>query len=127
PESARRADDLWDAQQAYLCDVYGVLLGELVEAGQLVREGDQGYRLARPVTRWERFRTSSYFAWSRIRTTARWAKHVVTFSGWMEYLRRKAERHSGQAIELTACERRLPFVFLWPRVIRYLRRTRRDR
>jgi hypothetical protein len=45
----------------------------------------------------------------------------VTFEGWLDYLLRKAERHTGQEIVLTPRERRLPLVFLWPRVLRYLR------
>ena len=56
-----------------------------------------------------------------VRATARWAKYMVTFDDWLEYILRKARRHSGQDIVLTPRERRLPLVFLWPRVIRYLR------
>jgi hypothetical protein len=56
-----------------------------------------------------------------VRATARWAKYIVTFDDWLEYILRKARRHSGQDIVLTPRERRLPLVFLWPRVIRYLR------
>jgi hypothetical protein len=50
---------------------------------------------------------------------------VVTFEGWLDYILRKAERHTGQRIALTAPERRLPLVFLWPRVFRYLRQKDR--
>jgi hypothetical protein len=46
---------------------------------------------------------------------------VVTFDDWLEFILRKARRHTGQPIELTPRERRLPLVFLWPRVFRYLR------
>ena len=45
----------------------------------------------------------------------------MTFDGWLDFLLRKAQRHSGQDIVLTERERRHPLVFLWPRVIRYLR------
>jgi hypothetical protein len=69
----------------------------------------------------ERRRLRAYFAWSRVRATSRWAKHVVTFEGWLDYLLKKAERHTGQQIVLTPRERRLPLVFLWPRLVRYLR------
>ena len=69
----------------------------------------------------ERLRAFAYFRWSMVRATARWAKYMVTFDDWLEYILRKARRHSGQDIVLTPRERRMPLVFLWPRVIRYLR------
>jgi hypothetical protein len=101
--------------------VYSVLLRDLARAGELREEGPGTYALARPVPAAERRRLTAYFAWSRVRATTRWAKHVVTFEGWLDYLLRKAERHTGQEIVLTPRERRLPLVFLWPRVFRYLR------
>ena len=76
---------------------------------------------ARPSTGGERLRGRLYFQRSLVRATARWAKYVVTFEDWLEFLLRKARRHSGQEIELTERERRLPLIFLWPRVIGYLR------
>jgi hypothetical protein len=120
PEPKSRADALWDVQKEYLREVYGILLADLARAGELL-ERDGAYRLARPVTPGERLRAFAYFRWSLVRATARWAKYVVTFDDWLEYILRKARRHSGQDIVLTPRERRLPLVFLWPRVIRYLR------
>lgn len=120
PEPSGRAEALWEVQREYLESVYGRLLADLAKAGELVdRRG--GYRLVRPVTAGERIRVEAYFRWSMVRATARWAKYMVTFDDWLEYILRKARRHSGQDIVLTPRERRLPLVFLWPRVIRYLR------
>jgi len=120
PEPAGRADALWEAQKEDLGPVYGILLADLARAGELVDRGGL-YSLARPVTAAERLRVNAYFGWSLVRATARWAKYIVTFDGWLEYILRKARRHSGQDIVLTPRERRMPLVFLWPRVIRYLR------
>ena len=120
PEPRGRADALWEVQKEYLLSVYGRILADLARAGELVeREG--AYTLARPVSMGERLRVEWYFRWSMVRATARWAKYMVTFDDWLEYILRKARRHSGQDIVLTPRERRLPLVFLWPRVIRYLR------
>ena len=58
---------------------------------------------------------------SAVRAVARWGKHVVSFEGWLDFLFRKARRHSGQEIVLTERERRAPLIFLWPGVWRYLR------
>ena len=53
----------------------------------------------------------------------RWLKHMVTFEGWLDYILRKIRRHAGADadIELSPRERRLPLLFLWPRLFRYLR------
>jgi hypothetical protein len=120
PEPSGRADALWDVQKEDLRSIYGQLLADLAQAGELVGGGG-AYSLARPVTAGERLRVEAYFRWSMVRATARWAKYMVTFDDWLEYILRKARRHSGQDIVLTARERRLPLVFLWPRVVRYLR------
>jgi hypothetical protein len=120
PEPSGRADALWEVQKEFMLSVYGRLLAELARSGELVDRGG-AYALARPVTNGERLRVGWYFRWSMVRATARWAKYIVTFDDWLEYILRKARRHSGQDIVLTPRERRLPLVFLWPRVIRYLR------
>ncbi|MET0552245.1 MAG: hypothetical protein ABW221_04355 [Vicinamibacteria bacterium] len=121
PEPDGRADALWEAQRGYLAPVYGVLLHELHAAGELVLHEPGTYGLARPAASGERLRLSAYFWRSKIRATLRWAKYVVTFDDWLEFILRKATRHSGQAFVLTPRERRFPLVFLWPRVFRYLR------
>jgi hypothetical protein len=40
---------------------------------------------------------------------------------------RKARRHTGEDIVLSDRERRMPLLFLWPRVIHYLRHKDRAR
>jgi hypothetical protein len=121
PEPEGRAEALWRAQEEYLRPVYSVLLAELAARGELLEPLPGIYTLARRVTHGERLRARLYFQWSLVRATVRWAKYIVTFEDWLEFLLRKARRHSGQAIELTERERRLPLIFLWPRVIDYLR------
>lgn len=125
PEPEGRADALWDAQKDHHRAVFGVLLGELARSGELVENAVGGYSLARPASAGERLGAEAYFGWSKVRATARWAKYMVTFDDWLEYILHKAERHTGQPIALTARERRLPIVFLWPRLIRYLRQKDR--
>jgi hypothetical protein len=121
PEPEGRADALWRAQEDYLRPVYSVLLEALRDRGELVEPESGRFALARPATSGERLASRLYFQWSLVRATARWAKYVVTFEDWVEFLLRKARRHSGQPIVLTERERRLPLIFLWPRVIEYLR------
>ena len=127
PEPEGRAQALFEAQEAYLRPVYATLLAALARAGEL-RDVSAGlYELARPVGTLERVRLSAYFRWSMVRATARWAKYVVTFDDWLDFIVRKARRHTGEDIVLTERERRMPLVFLWPRVIHYLRNKDRAR
>jgi len=125
PEPAGRAEALFLAQQDDLIPIYGVLLEQLAARGELLPLAPGTFALARPVSGAERTRIRGYFAWSLVRATARWAKYIVTFDDWLEYIVRKAQRHTGQEIALTAHERRFPLIFLWPRLFRYLRK--RDR
>lgn len=119
--TGRRADALHEVQRDEQLPVYAALLEGLARDGELVAEGPASFTLARPVGRLERLRVGLYFRVSMVRATLRWFKYVLTFDDWLEYIRRKAERHTGQAIELTPRERAHPLVFLWPRVLRYLR------
>jgi len=123
PEPAGRADALWEAQRDLQIPVFEALLQELAERGEVApASGRPGtFAPARPVGRAERVRLEHYFRRSIVRATARWLKHTVTFEGWLDYIVRKASRHTGEAIELTDRERRWPGVFLWGRLFRYLR------
>lgn len=124
PEPSGRASALFEAQRDELVPVYGALLEGLARRGELNALAGGGFELSRPVTAALRVRTRAYFAWSMVRATARWAKYVVTFDDWLEYIVRKAERHTGQTIELSERERRHPLVFLWPRFLRFYRHDR---
>lgn len=121
PEPEGRAEALWGAQEAEQVPVFVALLGELERGGAVARAPGGTWRAARPVGVLERLRTELYFRRSILRATARWLKHVVTFEGWLDYIVRKASRHTGEPITLTERERRWPWIFLWGRLFRYLR------
>jgi hypothetical protein len=122
PEPTGRADALFEAQRSELVPVYERLLAAYAAEGVLVPGAEPGsYRLAAPVDDAERRATVTYFRRSKVRATLRWSKYVITFEDWLQYIVRKAERHTGATIELTPRERRFPLVFLWPRIFRYLR------
>ncbi len=121
PEPGGRSDALFEAQREELLPLYSRLLAAYAEDGALRAVGEGRYALAAPVSSRERAAVESYFRRSLVRATLRWSKYVVTFEDWLDYLLRKAERHTGKKIELTSRERRWPLLFLWPRVFRYLR------
>jgi hypothetical protein len=120
PESGSRASSVFEAQRAYLVETYGKLLAEACSEGLVVRDG-HGYRCARRPGTIARLRRSAYFIFSKVRVTARWFKHVLTFENWLPYVVRKVERRTGMRVELTPLETRLPLIFLWPHLFRVLR------
>jgi hypothetical protein len=121
PEPSGRAGALWVAQRALQQPVFRTLLEDLESAGNLARRGPDRWAIIEPVTAGERIRLRFYFILSMARATLRWSKHILSFEGWLDYIVRKASRHTGEAIELTPRERRWPLVFLWGRVFRHLR------
>jgi hypothetical protein len=129
PEPAGRAAALWDAQRPAQQPVFEALLRELERTGELQRAGGASaeWSIVAVPKALERLRLKLYFTRSMLRATARWGKHVLSFEGWLDYIARKASRHTGQPIELTDRERRWPLIFLWGRVFRYLRnKDRKD-
>jgi cytochrome P450 len=121
PEAVNRAAVVYERQQSFLCARMSPVLERGAATGLLTRAGAAGsYRFTRRPGRIAGLRIRAYLAWSNARITARWFKHVVTFDGWLDYIAGKVERRTGQAVELSALERRWPAVFLWPRVIRTL-------
>lgn len=127
PESADRADAVFESQRTALVRIFERVLAGLESRGRLARNADGTWSLSPVPSRGERARRRLFLEWSRVRATLRWPKHAITFDGWLEYIVRKAERHSGQTIVLTPLERKAPFIFMWPRVIRFLLAQRRAR
>jgi hypothetical protein len=127
PEAKDRADTIYEAQADHFAAVFPPVLEQAARDGDLVREAGAGgdgdvarYRLASAVSRLERRRWRWHFRRSKVRATARWFKHMVTFANWLPYIVRKVERHTGRTVELTPLERKLPLIFLWPRAIHVL-------
>jgi hypothetical protein len=124
PENRGRADALCSAQAARLVPIFEGVLEAMASAGEITRPERSGYALSERVSPARALRRRCFLEWSRVRAVARWPKHAITFDGWLDYIINKAERHSGESIVLTPLERRFPFIFLWPRAFRFLRRQR---
>jgi hypothetical protein len=120
PEAADRVLDVFESQRSFLPDVLTRVLQDAADAGELMRAG-RGYQFVRPPSSRERWSVRLYFARSKVRATARWLKHVVTFDNWLDYIARKVERRTGRRVEITPWERRMPYLLLWPKIVRVLR------
>lgn len=118
-EKKTRAAEVFAAERHDLIALYDPLLRKLAENGALTVEGGS-YRQTRPPSPLERARVALYFRRSKLRAMMRWGKSIMLYDRWLDYLREKAERRSGTAIELSARERRWPLIFLWPRAVRLL-------
>jgi len=120
PERPERIDALLAAQSATMVPMYADLLAWLADTGVLRRDGD-AYVDAHPPGPWLRVRSSLYFRVTKLRATARWAKYVTLYDDWLTYAVQKVARRGGMTIELTDRERRWPLVFLWPKLLRFVR------
>ena len=119
-EAPNHPEALYSAQRHLLFDIYRPVLTELVTRGVLQSDGD-AWRQRRIPGWWRRWLVRCSFVWSGVRTTARLFKHPFLYDDWLGYLTRKIDRNTGQTIVLTGREQRHPLIFLWPRVLRYLR------
>jgi len=116
PESKGRPERLSAAQRDHFREQFGPVLTRGVEEGVLRRDNEAFVLSASaPEALCKRWR--AHFRRSKLRATLRWFKHTLTFANWLPYVIRKVERHTGRAVHLTAIERRLPLIFLWPRAI----------
>ena len=120
PESADRVDAVFSAQRGFLSRAYAEVLDEAVRRGRARRLEDGRYVLEPAPGAGDRVRASLYFSWSKVRAVVRWAKHVLTFNDWLTYIQRKVERRTGLELEVTPWERRLPYLLLWPKVVKVL-------
>ena len=120
PERGGRIDALLGAQRDVVLRIYDALLQQLA-AERILRSDGNVYQLTNPARALRSLRSEWYFRRSKVRATARWAKYVVLYDDWLDYVVRKIARRSGVTLELTARERRWPLIFLWPKAIQYLR------
>jgi hypothetical protein len=118
-EKNTRAVEVFAAEREFLVALYDALLRKLAADGVLRKDGND-YRQTHPASFVDRTRIGWYFRRSKLRAMVRWGKSILLFDRWLDYLREKAERHSGTVIELSPRERRWPLIFLWPRAVRFM-------
>lgn len=121
PEGGARVEQIFEAQREFLEWAYGLVVRQAESGGELVSAEPGRWSFARTPDRRHRQRIERYFLRSKIRSTLRWFKHIVTFNDWLTYIQKKVERRTGLYIEVTKWERRLPLILLWPKVFYVLR------
>lgn len=116
PESKGRPQRISAAQGDHFREHFGPVLTRGAEGGVLSLDNGL-FALTGPAPQRVRRYWRAHFRRSKIRATLRWFKHTLTFANWLPYVVRKVERHTGRPVHLTAIERALPLIFLWPRAI----------
>ena len=105
-------------------DVGRAALGDLEASGWIERVSERGDSVEVQLTR--RRRILGQWRWHLTRPLAkalaftRLIKSATTFGDWVPYILWKVERHSGVHIELSDRQRRHPFLFGWPILLRLL-------
>ena len=56
-----------------------------------------------------------------VRATLRWFKYILTFDDWLDYIRQEGGAPHGPEDRAHDPRAAHPLVFLWPRLLRYLR------
>ena len=120
PESGSRVHEVFASQRTFLEREYARVLEDAAREGRLVARGGS-YSYPRPAGLAGRSAARAWFGISRLRATLRWAKYVLTFDGWLDYVAAKAERRTGVPISLSPRERRWPWLLLWPKFFRVMR------
>ncbi len=97
------------ADRAHLLRIGGLLLAS---AGLRA----EGARFVNPPAA-SREEVERFIARSRMRALLRWPKYLLTFDGWLDYLGRKLERHTGRRLALTEAQRKHPLLLAWPELL----------
>lgn len=125
PESRARVREVAVVQREALRQIFGPLLAERGPAHGI--EVHDGHFVGRArISIAARLRKWMYFRHSRQRATLRWLKYTLTYEDWLDYIVQKIHRRTGMQIELTAAQRRLPLLLLWPKFFRVLGALRRQ-
>ncbi len=123
PEAPGRALEVFASQRSFFAAEYPRVLARAEQDGILSSRGGE-WAYLRSAGGLDRLAARLWFAMSRARATLRWAKYIVTFEDWLGYIAAKVERRTGTRVELTARERRWPFLLLWPKFWRVMRARR---
>lgn len=126
PESGDRVHEVFLAEREALRLLFTPALAAHGPSHGIGSEGDQYVRRYTPSV-WTRLRIALYFHHSRARATLRWLKYVITYDDWLDYIVRKIHRRTGMKVEMSAAERRMPFLLMWPKFFRVLWALRRGR
>ena len=89
PESGDRFSEVWESQSGWLNDAFSEVLRSAAAGGILEQAGGGRYRFAPGRRPRGEAALRRYCLQSKVRTTTRWLKHIVTFNDWLTYIQRK--------------------------------------
>jgi hypothetical protein len=128
--SERRPEAAESIQALYLADVdrydaiAGLAIRILTERGhfEAVTRHPRAFQVQLSARRrtLQRLRWRSMRSYARTLGLVRLFKTAWTFGDWVPYALWKLERHTGKPIATTEAQRRHPFVFGWPIILRFV-------
>jgi hypothetical protein len=125
PESDEAVRELYDTAPEHYARALAAGLHSLAEEGRLRVHGEGEVAIAtQPVGRLRRARWARHLRrpLAKLLAVVQLLKSAFTFGDWLPYALWKLERHTGTRLSPTERQRRHPFLFGWPLVIRILRR-----
>jgi hypothetical protein len=113
PERAGASDAIYVDRSARFDARLAEAFEALLDSGEIERASDGSVRLRRSIAR-----APGRSAAAKWIGALQLAKNAITFGDWLPYALWKVERHSGVHLEASERQRRHPWLFAWPLLIR---------
>ena len=118
-ETEDKVISLYNSEKDFYRKIYTAFLEHEASLGTIRIHGDR-YETVRPY--FTKGYTTGFMKHARKRAVYRWPKSIYTFSNYVDYLELKIERTTGERLELSKWDRRLPLVFGWRHLFKLLKK-----
>lgn len=118
-ETGDKITSLYNSEKSFYRKVYGSFLEQETAGGSVSMKGTH-YKTIKPYFRQPAI--DDFMKRSRRRAVYRWPKSIYTFSDYVSYLELKIERTTGEKLNLSKWDRRLPLIFGWKYLFRLLKK-----
>ncbi len=118
-EKEDKITNLYNSEKEFYKKVYTLFLEQEISNGT-IKELNGGYMTMKPYFTHDYI--SAFIRKCRRRAVFRWPKSIYTFSHYVDYLQLKIERTTGEKLDLSKWDRRLPLIFGWRHLFRLLKK-----
>ncbi len=118
-ETDDKITSLYSSEKDFYKKIYTLFLEQEISNGAVERTGGR-FRTVRPY--FSHGHVSGFISKCRRRAVYRWPKSIYTFSNFVDYLELKIERTTGEKLDLSKWDRKLPLIFGWRHFFRLLKK-----
>lgn len=118
-EKDDKITNLYNSEKEFYKKVYTLFLEQEISYGT-IKEINGGYMTMKPYFTHDYI--TAFIRKCRRRAVFRWPKSIYTFSNYVDYLQLKIERTTGEKLNLSKWDRRLPLIFGWRHLFRLLKK-----